>query len=256
MLTEQEIQYGFDHGTNSGKGVDTVVELAELRGQTRLVINCTQLGDSFTPHLASPREKKRVLAEWCDHLRSHPTAFTELWFGTRVPQELFEAVCHQKHLTRLHLKWGAYEDLSAIERLGDLRYLQIGSGARVKAIAPLTKLQKLMALAIENFQKVSDYKSLAKIGTLESLAIEGDGLGPQTLKIASLDFLRAMPRLRHFRLLTARLQSKDFRPLLDLRQLEHLSLPSSPEVKNLYDLLLGLPLLRWGLLKERPDLFR
>jgi len=255
-LTERDIQYGFDyyHKDDPDKA-KAVVEVSEFAGEERLVINCTQLGDSFTPQFSSAKEKKRVLNEWCEFLIQNPGQFTELSFGTRMPQELFDAVCCQKNLVKLDIKWGVYKDLSNIEKLQNLQLLRFGSGAGVQSILPLTGLRCLIGLSIENFQKITDYSPLKKLTSLESLSVCGDGTSPQYIKIESLDFLKEMAQLRYLRILTARLQSKDYSPVLGLRNLEYLSLRSERNVKKLFAELSALPKLKWGLLKERPDLY-
>ncbi|WP_304087118.1 hypothetical protein [Peptostreptococcus stomatis] len=53
------------------------------------------MGDSFTLQYKTEKDKKRVLEEWCDFLKNNKTAFTELTFVTRMPQELFNAVYEQ-----------------------------------------------------------------------------------------------------------------------------------------------------------------
>src|SRR6476469_8796092 len=111
-LTEDQIRYGINHAKCSDPTQRRVVELAEHQGESKLTINCTQLGGTFTPQFASAKEKKRILREWCDHLTANPTSFTSLAFGTRMPQELLDAVCHQRALAKLEIKWGAYDDLS------------------------------------------------------------------------------------------------------------------------------------------------
>ncbi|MEN7551704.1 hypothetical protein AAG747_27560 [Rapidithrix thailandica] len=223
--------------------------MSEYQGETNLVIHCTQLDD---PSL-SQKERKRIVMEWCDFLKSNPTQFTELTFGTRMPQELFDAVCHQENLTRLNIKWGVYKDISAIANLQKLNLLHIGSGAGVESIVPITQLKNLVGLSVENFRKIPDYSPLSSMKGLESLSIEGDGLGPQYIQLDSLEFLKDLSQLRFFRLLTARLKSKDYTPVLALRNVEHLSLRSERNVKKIYEELVALPKLKWGLLKERPE---
>ena len=44
-------------------------------------------------------------------------------FCTRMPQELFDAVCAQRRLKRLHIKWGVYPDILKLENLQELEYL-------------------------------------------------------------------------------------------------------------------------------------
>lgn len=255
-LNERQIEYGFDYYfKEESDKIKRVVEFAEYNGEEKLIINCTQLGDSFTPQFKTQKDKKRVVLEWCEFLHQNPTAFTELHFGTRMPQELFDAVCNQKRLKRLEIKWGAYKDLSAIENLTNIELLHIGSGASVDRIEPLSKFKNIVALSVENFQNIKNYDCLSELTTLESLSIEGDGMGPQFIKIDNIDFVRNLPQLRFFRLLTVRLQSKDYTPILALKNVEHLTLRSNREVSKLYNELIKLPKLKWGLLKNKPELY-
>lgn len=173
-----------------------------------------------------------------------------------MPQELFNTVCEQKELKRLYIKWGVYQDISAISKLQELEYLHIGSGAGVLNIESLAKLKNLVALSVENFQKIKDYHALVALDNLELLSIEGDGLSPKYIHVDSLDFLREMKQLRSFSLTTAKVTSKDYTPILELENLEYLCLPSCKEVKTIYDKLLMLPKLKYGPVIERPERYR
>ena len=248
FLTEKQIQFGFYYFFPESERPKSVVEVSEYDGEQELTINCTQLSQNY-----KPKDKKRILNEWVELLKEQPNSFTKLGFGTRMPQELFEAVCHQKCLVDLHIKWGAYSDLSPVTNLSNLDFLYIGSGASVEALEPLSSLSSLKGLYIENFKKIHDYSSLQKLSQLESLTICGDGMGPQYIKVDSIEFLRNMTQLHFFSFLTVRLSSGDYSPVLDLANLEHLSLRSHKDVKKIYKELCQLPKLRWGLLKERPE---
>ena len=70
-----------------------------------------------------------------------------------------------------------------------------------------------------------------------------------------MSFLRHMPRLRSFSLLTARVLDKDYNPLLELTELESLNLKACKEVKELYPRLIALPKLKYGTLVTRPYLY-
>lgn len=117
-LTQIQIEKGMEYWVKYETPGKNVVELVEYAGEKELTINCTQL-DGFPndPKYKSAREKKRVWVEWCEFLTENPCAFTSLCFGTRMPQELFNAVCEQKNLKRLYIKWGVYQDISAISKL-------------------------------------------------------------------------------------------------------------------------------------------
>jgi hypothetical protein len=251
-LDDEQVQYGFYYHFADRQRKPWVTEVSQYAGGKELTINCTQLDDGL---YKSPKEKKRVLNEWCEFLIDNPNTFTELTFGTRMPQELFEAICHQQNLERLEIKWGAYKDVSAIESLQELKLLEIGPGAAVESIAPVSKLPNLIGLYVENFQKINDYSQLEALRKLESLTICGNGMGPQYIRLDSLEFLRQMTQLRHLRLTSIRLASKDYSPILSLKRLEHLTLGVHRDFKNVLDDLRRLPKLKWGLIKERPDLY-
>lgn len=248
FLTKKQIQHGFYYYFPEDEQPKCVVEASEYNGEKELTISCTQLSQNY-----KPKDKKRILNEWIELLEGQPNAFTKLNFCTRVPQELFEAICHQPSLADLHIKWGAYSDLSPIANLSNLDLLYIGSGASVEAVEPISQLSSLKGLYIENFKKVQDYSSLQHLSMLESLTICGDGMGPQYIKVESLDFLRNMVQLHFFHFLTVRLNSGDYSPVLDLINIENLSLRSHRDVKKVYNELMQLPYLKFGLLKERPE---
>ena len=226
----------------------SVVELSEYNGEKELCINCTQLDQSY-----KPKDKKRILNEWINFLSENEKAFAKLSFRTRVTQELFDAICMQRKLKNLHLKWGVYHDLSNIYKLKDLQFLYIGSGSKVESVSPLSTLKSIKGLYIENFQKVQDYSPLQVMNSLDSLTICGDGTSPQYIKVDSIGFLNNMKQLKYLRLLTIRLQDGDYTPVMALVNLEHLSLRSHRDVKKIYEELVSLPNLKWGLLKLRPE---
>ena len=132
-LTQQQIQGGrlFFNDLLSNPNA---VEVAEYSGEKELTINCTQLDGYRYPQYKKASEKKRVLSEWCRFLIENPKAFTTLVFGTRMPQELFNALCKQKDLKRLYIKWGSYPDISAITELQKLEYLYLSPHKEVKSI--------------------------------------------------------------------------------------------------------------------------
>lgn len=252
FLSEKQIQYGFNHKTAKEVKAKCILEVSEYCGESKLEIICTQLSDD---KYKTQKEKKRVLQEWCDFLSNNPDAFEELKFHSRMPQELFNAVCEQKKLKKLIVKWGSYPDISRLANLHSLEYLRLGSGSGVKDIEPISKLPNLIALSVENFQNITDYSDLACLGHLESLEITGDGLSPKYIHVDTLEFLTKMPQLRFFRFLTARLKSKDLTPILSLKNLEYLTLAATKETKAIYPRLIKLPKLKYGLLVEKPELY-
>ena len=154
-------------------------------------------------------------------------------------------------LKKLHIKWGAYKDISKISNLQNLQYLDIGSGAGVESIEGITKIKGLVALSIENFKKISDYSSLSQLKELESLSICG-GIW-STIHVDSLSFLRDMKNLQIFCFLGAILTDKDMSPFLDLVDIKHLTLMGDRETKAIYEQLIKLPKLKYGTIVTRPE---
>lgn len=188
-----------------------VREVKEYEGQERICISCTQLPDSRYPIALvkdgdpkiygkpegySPKEQRQILKEWIEFLRGEPKILRGLHFSSHVPQRLFDAACCQVNLEELRFKWGNYKDLSALENLPLLKFLYVGSGAGVQDIAPICKMESLVALNVENFKKVEDFSALTALKNLETLMIQSTIMGRIIMK--DLEFLRDMPNLRSF----------------------------------------------------------
>lgn len=183
-LNERQIKYGFDYLHKDEPHPKMVVEVSEYNGETELSIKCTQLGDEFTPEYKTAREKKRVLHEWCDFLTNNTNAFSELTFGTRMPQELFDAVCSQRNLRKLYIKWGVYPDISKIANLENLEYLHIESGA------------SMIYRNMETFKALSADRVL-KVGDTISDIREGKNAGVYTVGVIEGSFEMALTQTEY-----------------------------------------------------------
>lgn len=245
-LTKKQIEYGFNYFFKDEERVHSIVELSEYNKEKELSIECTQLGYWLEKNGKKQKDAKQILDDWCDFLSNNPSVFEKLIFPTKVPQKLFDAICSQKNLKRLEIKWGGYSDLSRIENLTKLEFLDIGSGASVECIKPLLKLKKLKAVQVENFQKISDYSGFAELNNLESLFIDGDRTSPRNIKIDSIQFLKQMPQLKCYRMLATILKSKDYTPILELKNLEYLAIRRRREVIKLDDEFAKMQKLKYG----------
>lgn len=189
VLMETQIKDGYFDVIGGFPPMQIVKEVKDYKGENHLCIACTQL-DYF---VYSEHEKKRVLNEWIDFLRTNTRAFKALHFNSRVPQKLFDAACCQENLEELRFKWGTYSDLSALENLKKLKFLYIGSGSSVRDITIFEKMKNLIVLHIENFKQIEDYSQLIALDKLEQLVISGPVLGRTPVK--DLEFLREMRSL-------------------------------------------------------------
>lgn len=188
ILTESQLNDGYFKDIGGFPPAKIVHTLAEYDGSEECCIACTQLQTQY-----SDSERKQILKDWIRFLQDHPTAFRRLHFNSHVPQSLFDAICYQKNLTELRLKWGNYHNLSSLRDLKKLQYLYLGSCSGVQDLAPITTRNKLIVLYIENFKQVTDYSSLHKLDMLEQLVISGPVLADVVVK--DIDFLCDMRSL-------------------------------------------------------------
>lgn len=215
-----------------------LVERYQYRRQRYVWLACTQLGP---PYKAS--DQRRILQEWCAFFHEE-SRIRELALRSRVSQDLFEAVCHLEQLTRLHVKWGPLVDLTPLRQLRQLEGLSLGTMG-VKDISPIAELPKLRFLQLDNLEYVRNFGALSNARRLEFLEIEGYWQGPKKIHVHNLSFARPLRQLRALRIGYVIIDDFDVSPLLKLRNLEYLELPSIGQGDR-ERLIAALPRLRYG----------
>ena len=177
------------------------IEVKDYKGQERLCICCTQIehlyDNEFNRITCSEKDKKRILKEWVEFLTTNTKAFKALHFNSHVPQKLFDAACCQENLEELRTKWGNHKDLTALEKLPQLKYIFFGSCPGITDLTPITKLKNLVVLHLGNLKRIEDFSPLITLGKLEQLVVSCLNLG--TTPIKDYEFLREMPNLLSFR---------------------------------------------------------
>lgn len=236
VLDEAQVKQLYFQGIGGFPPAKILKEVKEYNGEEKICVACTQIDNSTAIMRDNPfagysaREIKNILNEWIEFLRTNTTALTALHFNSRVPQALFDAACCQENLTELRCKWGAYADLSALERLRKLQFLYLGERAGVQDIAVLGRLKSLVVLQLNGFKKIEDYSPLVPLSSLEQLAIFGPLLGKTPIK--DLEFLRETPQLRSFALGGVTLRKQYTRDeLADLRA----ALPNAYDIAGFFD---------------------
>jgi len=205
-------------------------ELKEYNNEKQVCVACTQLDSHHEYFGRSKKELKHILKEWVDFLSSNTTKIEALHFNSRVTQELFNASCCQENLKELRFKWGAYSDLSNLEKLCKLKFLYVGQGSSIQDITTLGEMKSLAVLHIEAFKKIEDFSPLTALKNLEQLVIIGPMLGRTPMR--DLEFLREMPNLRSVLIGNVLLEKKyTSEELLELRA----SLPNLHVIGNCLD---------------------
>lgn len=217
-----------------------VTQVSEYDGAPDPAIVCTQL-----PATSSKTDQQRIVRAWCEFF-ARPASVRRVWFLSRLPQEIFEAVCTQRALQGLYVKWSGITDLSPIAGLVGLTHLYLGASGSVTDLSPVADLEALTDLSIDNFQKVTDYSPLGRLRSLRHLMISGDAFAPKKIKIASLAPFASLAELQTFSRWAATIVDGSYDAIVGLKNLEHLDLPKTRDTKAIEALVASLPGLRSG----------
>ena len=207
-----------------------LVEAAEYRGQSDVAVAATQLGLEY-----SETRKRKVVDEWVAFFSAGPTPLRRLYLASRTPKRLFESLAGQTQLERLAVKWGDYDDLSALAGLTRLEHLSLGGATAVHDLTPLAALTGLERLNIESIKRVQDLSPLAALPSVTHLEVGGDWISPRRAHVDSIGFLRRMPQLKELVLHTIIVDDLDYSPLLDLPALRGVRVMKARGMRPTYD---------------------
>jgi hypothetical protein len=236
-MTEKQIEHGFWlWDKTNGFPPDSITYPNEYKGQKKVNIACTQRLDM------TPTEQKKLVKDWSQFL---PTCedIEMLWFTTHTTPQLFDSVCKLDKLVGLNIKWSSTKSLDDISNLNDLKYLRIGSSAKIESIKPITTLTKLEVLVIENFKKISDFSLLATLINLKFLSIEGSMYTKQ--KVDSFEFITKLTNLIYFSTTMISCPDKRIDPTLKLKNLVTLDWSFDLSQKEMERLKKELPNLKY-----------
>jgi len=202
---------------DSAEPVPIITTVAEYAGQSTIRVSATQLGPRY-----SSSDAKRIVAEWVEFLAAGPSPIRDLQFVSRTPRRLFDALAGQQQLRRLSVKWGDYEDLSALSDLTRLTYLRLGGASSVRNLSPLSALAGVVELELASLRHAHDLDPIGAMRTVTSLEVAGDTWSMRIAHVDSLSFLRQMRQLRRLRLDTLVVDDLDYSPILELSNLQSL----------------------------------
>lgn len=236
-MTAKQIEHGFWHRDDQNNFPPESIRFPhQYSGQPYLNIACSQLLD------LSPTQQKKLVKEWIDFL---PTCkkVEMLWFSTHLSQPLFESACKLTSLTGLNIKWSSITSLDQIVNLCQLKFLRIGSSAKLKSISALAKLANLEVLSMENLSKITDFSLLSALINLRFLSIEGGMYTTQ--KVDSFEPFSKLTNLVYFSSAMVRCADKRIDPLLQLKNLVTLNWSFEISAKDMERLQKALPNLKY-----------
>lgn len=227
-------------------GVAVLERPEQYRGQTSVAVRASQVAD------LTAYQQARLLDSWSDFFAAGPTGIWDLSFPMRMPKRLFESLASQTQLRSLAVRWGVFDDLSALQGMTNLVELELESATSVTTLEPLRALGKLETLELGGTWRVQDYAVIGSLTTLRQLGLGGGSEKRQ--HVQSLEFL---PLLRNLRKLDLALipADLDYSPLLAMTWVEDVSIWTLETHRkrmtpSMIDLEWALP----GLQRRRSDL--
>lgn len=207
-----------------------ITRVDEYAGEAEVVLLATQLEGRY-----SASQARRIVSEWVDFFSSGPSPIRDLRFVSRTPKRLFGALRGQTQLKALRLKWGDYEDLSALEDMHELRRLVLAGAASVRTLQPLASLHGVQTLSVDSLRYARDLSPIGAMASVTSLEVGGAWMSLRNAHVDSISFLRGMPQLRRLLLHTLIVDDLDYSPILDLPALDEVRVMRIRGMRPSYD---------------------
>ena len=174
----------------------------DYSGQPSVKLVCSQHPVGINEYLSDPKgwEKKQraYTQEWVEYLKSEALPVKEIHVCSAVNQKVFDALCYQKNLESLRIKWLQARQIDQIVNLKNLKKLFLERASSLLDIAPITHLENLEVLILGETKKISDYSSLAVLKKLKVLGICAYRASTNAaIKVNDLDFISKMPCLEY-----------------------------------------------------------
>jgi len=169
------------------------------------------------------------------------------YFGHRITQESFEAICSMTNLRGLWIKVTQLEDFSIIKNLKKLNYLRFGGTIKITSLEGLESIPDLRSLELDKFFAIKNLDELSHLTKLEKLMLYGGNDGKR-LNITDISGISNLTRLTSL-VMDIKGKGIDLTPLFKLKNLDTLVLPASYfQDKTRADVLRIFPKLKRGVI--------
>ncbi len=198
---------------------------------------------SFGLVFYNEHDRSKEIKEWNKKL-AELDSVEYLWTYHKLSQHTFEIITQMKNIRGLNIKWSSVKDISTINNLMELQYLNLGLSSSIESIQPISSMKMLLTFESEGLRKVKEWDSISELTQLEGLGISGGMY--KSLKLDSIQFLSTLKNLRYLFLIATRIVDKNLKPLEVLHQLECLRLANEWKESQFEKLRIMLPNLKYG----------
>jgi hypothetical protein len=208
-------------------------ELSEYDGAQRILLSPTQLGVDEFGRLIPRSRMTKIVDEWCEFFRAGPSPIRYLDVISRAPKRLVASLLTQTQLRGLAIKWGDYDDISALGGMPELWTADLGGATALTDLTPLQEARSLRVLRLTDTRRATDYSPLDRLVDLEEFVLQSGFTSPR-LKIPNIAFLRGMTGLRYL-VIDGQVLDGDYSALLDRADVEELWLYRQRSMEPSYE---------------------
>lgn len=117
--------------------------------------------------------------------------FVMIW-GYNPPSKNLSEIVQAKNIEEMHVRQANLETLEGIEKLTELRILEVYGSNKLYDISSISNHKNLTKLELESCKSIRDYSSIGTLNNLESLAIVSCG------SMESISFTTSLAKLKLF----------------------------------------------------------
>ena len=125
-----------------------------------------------------------------------------------------------KNLIGLNIKWSGIKTIDSIQKLKNLRFLNLGGSSKVESIDSLSTMKNLLWLEIENLKRITDIAPLSKLHKLRGLSLDGSMWITQI--VDTLKPMSNLTNLEYLSITNLKAKDKTLMPLITLKKLRTL----------------------------------
>lgn len=159
----------------------------------------------------SDHQQKKITESWARFFQEKKgLPLKEVQVCTRMNQSVFDALCNQKSIESLRIKYFTGKNVGEIRKLTNLKKLFIESASSLESIEPIAELSNLEVLILGNTKKITDYNALGQLKKVKVFSICSYQTHENIMRMADDSFMYDMSSLKYVDMCDVRVENQVF----------------------------------------------
>lgn len=184
----------------------------EYNGEEILKLCCSQHSNVVDcVETISDYQRKKITESWVKYFQeAKGLPLKEVQVCTKMPQNVFDALCNHTSIESLRIKWFSGTEISKISKLTNLKKLFIESASSLESIEPIASLSNLEVLILGNTKKFTDYKELGRLKKVKIFSICSYATHENIMHMYDDSFMADMSSLNYVDMCDVRIDNQVF----------------------------------------------